>query len=142
MQQQIQEMNPDVFVWFTNQPNTTEPLLPQFKYARSEKSELHATALYGTPFLEHFMKMAGAFPATAREYRGLELMYNHELPDDHAEVMMTALTTLSRPLMPAFWILTTKAEPFAPAPPLVNLASLKGQMTLMAMTLMAMTPKI
>lgn len=45
-----------------------------------------------------------------------------------------ALTTDPRPLVPAFWMPTTKADDFAPTPPSVRRASLKGRMTPIART--------
>lgn len=88
----------------TNQVKTVEPLLAQFRYARGVNIALAKTAIYGTPFLVHFLKTAGAFPATAIEYSDRLEMYKKELPEDQAEMMMTALITLSSPFIPAFLI--------------------------------------
>lgn len=66
-QTQIQEMKPAVFVMFTNQLKTLDPEDPQRRYASAEKIEAPMTAMYGLPCLLHFLKMAGASPATAIE---------------------------------------------------------------------------
>ena len=78
--------------------------------------------------------MRGAEPCTAREYRAREEMYRKELPDDHAEMRITALTMEGRVEMPALAIATTKGELPAPEPPLVRRGSSLGQVTPMAST--------
>ncbi len=45
MQQQIQEIKPEVLVRLTNHPNTTEPLLAQLRYASGEKRAAAITAI-------------------------------------------------------------------------------------------------
>jgi len=120
MQQQIQEMKPEVLVKFTNHPKTTAPLLAQFRYARGANNAEAITAMYGTPFLLHLVKTLGAFPVIANEYSDRELMYKNEFPELHAEVMITALMMLGSVEIPASTIPTTNADDAAPTPPSVN----------------------
>lgn len=54
-------------VRFTNQANTTDPLLAQLRYARGENNADAMTAMYGTPCFVHLVKIRGALPATAKE---------------------------------------------------------------------------
>lgn len=121
-------------VRFTNHAKTIDPLFAQFKYASGENSADANTAMYGTPCFVHFVKIFGAFPATASEYRDRELIYKNEFPELHAEVIITALITLGSPEIPASTIPTTNADDLAPTPPFVNRASLKGAMMPMANT--------
>lgn len=71
MQQQIQEMKPEVLVRLTNQVKTVDPPLPQLRYAKGMNNALVKTATHGTPLLVHFLNTAGALPAIAREYSDL-----------------------------------------------------------------------
>lgn len=107
-------MKPDVLVRLTNQLNTTAPELAQLRYAKAQKSEEPITAMYGTPYLLQRLKIAGALPLSASVYKDREDMYRKELPDDHAEVMMTALMMDGRTLMPALTMPTVKGELAAP----------------------------
>jgi hypothetical protein len=68
----------------------------------------------------------------AKEYRAREEMYKNELPDDQAEIKMTALTMEGNVEMCALATATTNGEDFAPAPPEVKRSSSLGQVTPMA----------
>lgn len=135
MPQQIQEMNPDVFVKFTNQLKTTALSLPTFRYARTQNNEEAVTAQYGTPDLVHALKTEGALPDRASAYSEREDKNRKEFPDDHALMMIPALMMLSSTGMPAFLIPATKGEEPAPEPPDVMMGSSEGQMIPIASTL-------
>ena len=128
MAQQIQLMKPEVLVRFTNQLNTTAPLLATFRYASAQNNELATTAAYGTPPFVHLLKTLGALPVTASEYSERLERYKKELPEDHADRTIPPLMIEGRAEMPALLMPTTKAEEPAPAPPSVNAASLEGHM--------------
>jgi len=113
-------MKPDVLVRLTNQLNTMAPEFEQFRYASPQKSDDAMTAIYGTPLFEQRLKMAGAFPATASEYKDLDDIYKKEFPEDHADVITAAFTTLPKLLIPALSIPMTNADPAAPTPPFVR----------------------
>jgi hypothetical protein len=48
------------------------------------------------------VKIFGACPSRAREYRVLDPAYTHELPDEKAEIKIAALITWFNPSIPAF----------------------------------------
>lgn len=63
-----------MLVRFTNHPKTTLPEFAQLRYARTEKRAEAVTAMYGTPCLVHLVKILGALPAIAKEYKDREDM--------------------------------------------------------------------
>ena len=65
MQQQNQEIKPEVLVKLTNQLKTIELDVPTERYASSENSAETVTASQGTPQRLHVLKMLGAFPDMA-----------------------------------------------------------------------------
>lgn len=75
----------------------------------------------GRPPFVHLRKNAGALPSTASAYNVREEAYKSELPALHAEIRMTALITLGRPLIPAVLIAMTNG--LALASPLELLSS-------------------
>lgn len=103
-------MKPDVLVRLTNQLKTVAPEFEQFRYASAQKTEDAMTAMYGTPLFVQRLNIAGAFPATASEYKDLDDIYRNEFPDDQADAITAALTTLPKFLIPARSIPMTNAE--------------------------------
>ena len=64
-----QVMKPATPVMFKNHSKTVPPPWLMLRKARRPKAEVNATAAYGTPFLDVFLRKAGADPSSARPRR-------------------------------------------------------------------------
>lgn len=93
-----------------NQLKTVSDELPRLRYVRREKIQVERTATYGTPLFEHLSNIFGAWPTWARPNKYREPANKKALPEEAAEVKMTALMILGRTLIFAIWIPITQGE--------------------------------
>jgi hypothetical protein len=106
----IHTANVDDAVKLESHPNTV--LEPEFRdiYARNMKLLWKMTQRYGMPHLDVRLKKAGALFSSASAYKDLDPCSRPWLPEDHADVMTTALMTLGNTLTPAFSAAMTNGD--------------------------------
>ena len=107
----------EMVVKFWNHVKTLEAPADVLMNVRRPIDQVTKTHQYGTPFLEHLSRTRGACPFCASAYKYREPVYKKALPDEVAEVKMTALMMDGRAAMLALLIAMTHGEAAAPGSP-------------------------
>ena len=103
-----QPISPAIVVMLTNQPKTTDELLPKLRYTNGMNMSEAATAIYGVPNLLVRSSIWGACLSSARPYKVREARNTQAEPQLKADVHTTALIIDGRTLMPTRWKAITK----------------------------------
>jgi hypothetical protein len=114
MQMTHQAISPAVVTRFTSHSNACNEVLPRPRYAKAPKHDANATQTYGTPHLLTLRKTFGANPSSARPWSVLLERKVQLLPDENAEVRITALMIDGRTFTPARLNAMTKGEAAVP----------------------------
>lgn len=109
-----QAIKPAVVTKLTSHKNACNEVVPSPKYANAPKQLANPTQTYGTPHLFTQRKKFGANPSRAKPCNVREARKVQLLPDEKAEVRMTALMIEGRTLIPARLKAITKGEAAVP----------------------------